>query len=598
MSASSHKKDLYVGTDLHRWWKEAVVYQIYPASFLDSNGDGWGDVPGITQKLDYLKSLGVDVVWISPIYKSPQADMGYDIADYEDIDPSYGTLADVDNMIKEIKKRGMKLVMDLVVNHTSEEHAWFLDSRSSKESSKRDWYIWKPAKYDADGNRQPPNNWAQILGEANSAWTWDEKTQEYYLSLFTPEQPDLNWENPDVREAVKHVLRFWLDRGASGFRMDVINLISKVQTFPDAPITVKDNKYQRGDKYFANGPRLHEWLQELRRDVLSKYDTLTVGEMPFVRDDDEVIKVVGANRGELNMIFVFDLVDIDNIPGDFKYTLYPWDGRDFKKIVNKFQRLMLDRDGWNSLYVENHDQPRSVSRFTDDSDEWREYGAKLLCLMQTTLAGTLYVYQGEEIGMRNVPKEWKPEEYKDIESINFFKKYRDLYPNNPEKQALAAEIMQRKARDSARTPMQWNATAQAGFTTGKPWMRVNDDYPTINTEVQLSNPTPSPGMLSVHAFWKRALECRKENKDVFVYGDFEMLDMDDRQVVAYRRWSEKSAFITVFNLSGKKVVWCKMGDLKVKKWVAGNYDERELEGRAKSGEVELRPWEAVLGMLE
>lgn len=348
--------------------------------------------------------------------------MGYDIADYEDIDPSYGTLADVDNMIKEIKKRGMKLVMDLVVNHTSEEHAWFLESRSSKESPKRDWYIWKPAKYDADGNRQPPNNWAQILGEANSAWTWDEKTQEYYLSLFTPEQPDLNWENPDVREAVKNVLRFWLDRGASGFRMDVINLISKVQTFPDAPVTVKDNKYQRGDRYFANGPRLHEWLKELRRDVLDKYDTLTVGEMPFVRDDEEVIKVVGTNRGELNMIFVFDLVDIDNIPGDFKYTLYPWDVREFKRIVNHFQRLMLDRDGWNSLFVENHDQPRSISRYTSDSDEWREYGAKLLCLMQTTLAGTLYVYQGEEIGMRNVPKEWKPEEYKDVESINFFKK--------------------------------------------------------------------------------------------------------------------------------------------------------------------------------
>lgn len=349
--------------------------------------------------------------------------MGYDIADYEDIDPSYGTLADVDNLISQVKKRGMKLVMDVVVNHTSEEHAWFLDSRSSKDSKKRDWYIWKPAKYDADGNRQPPNNWAQILGEANSAWTWDEKTQEYYLSLFTPEQPDLNWEKPDVRAAVHDILRFWLDRGVSGFRMDVINLISKVQTFPDAPISVTDNKYQPGDKYFANGPRLHEWLKDLHEDVLSKYDTLTVGEMPFVRDEDEVIKVVGEQSGELNMIFNFDLVDIDNVPGDFKYTLNPWDARDLKKIINRLQRLMLERDGWNTLYVENHDQPRSVSRYTDDSDQWRDYGAKLLCLMQTTLAGTLYVYQGEEIGMRNVPNEWGPEEYKDIESINFFKKY-------------------------------------------------------------------------------------------------------------------------------------------------------------------------------
>ncbi|KAG9194830.1 oligo-1,6-glucosidase [Alternaria panax] len=565
MSTVAQKTDLYVGTDKHRWWKEAVVYQIYPASFLDSNGDGWGDVPGITQKLDYLKDLGVDVIWVSPIYKSPQADMGYDIADYEDIDPSYGTLADVDNLINEVKKRDMRLVMDLVVNHTSEEHAWFLDSRSSKASSKRDWYIWKPAKYDAEGNRHPPNNWAQILGEANSAWTWDETTQEYYLSLFTPEQPDLNWETPDVRAAVHNILRFWLDRGVSGFRMDVINLISKVQTFPDADVSVKNNKYQPGAKYYANGPRLHEWLKELRREVLSKYDTLTVGEMPFVRDEDEVIQVVGAENEELNMIFVFDLVDIDNVPGDFKYTLQPWDARDLKKIVNRLQRLMLERDGWNSLYVENHDQPRSVSRYTDDSDEWREYGAKLLCLMQTTLAGTLY---------------------------------RNQYPDDAEKQALAAKIMQRKARDSARTPMQWDSSVQAGFTSGKPWMRVNDDYPNINAAAQLANPKPLPGMFSVHEFWKRGLQCRKENKDVFVYGDFKMLDMEDQKVVAYRRWSEKNAFITVLNLSGEQVMWEKMGDLKVKKWVAGNYDERYLDEKAKNGKLELRPWEAMLGMLE
>ncbi|CAO2654991.1 Nn.00g117240.m01.CDS01 [Neocucurbitaria sp. VM-36] len=595
-SVARTKKDLYVGTDKHRWWKEAVVYQV--ASFLDSNGDGWGDVPGITQKLDYLKDLGVDVIWVSPIYKSPQADMGYDIADYEDIDPSYGTLADVDGLIKEAKKRDMKLVMDLVVNHTSNEHAWFLDSRSSKDSAKRDWYIWKPAKYDVDGSRQPPNNWAQILGEANSAWTWDEKTGEYYLSLFTPEQPDLNWENPAVREAVHNILRFWLDRGASGFRMDVINLISKVQTFPDADVVVKDNKYQPGDKYYANGPRLHEWLKELNHNVLSKYDTITVGEMPFVRDEDEIMKVVGAESKELNMIFSFDLVDIDNVPGDFKFTLHPWDARDLKRILNRLQRLMLERDGWNSLFVENHDQPRSISRYTDDSDEMREYGAKLLCLMQTTLAGTLYVYQGEEIGMRNVPESWEPEEYKDIESINFFKKYRDLYPNDPAKQALARKILQRKARDSARTPMQWDDSTQAGFTSGKPWMRVNDDYKEINATAQLSKPTPSPGTLSVHAFWKRALANRKKEKDVFVYGDFEMLDMDDKKVVAYRRWSEKEAFITVLNLSGEEVAWEKLGDLKVKKWVAGNYDERELDRRALSGKVELRPWEGVLGVLE
>ncbi|KAF1350586.1 glycoside hydrolase [Lizonia empirigonia] len=591
MSTSQQtKKDLYVGTDKHRWWKEAVVYQVYPASFKDTNGDGWGDVPGIEEKLDYLKNLGVDVIWVSPIYKSPQADMGYDIADYEDIDPSYGTLQDVDNLIKELKKRDMKLVMDLVVNHTSNEHAWFVDSRSSKDSSKRDWYIWKPAKYDADGNRQPPNNWAQILGEANSAWTWDEKSQEYYLSLFTPEQPDLNWENPVVREAVHDVLRFWLDRGASGFRMDVINLISKVQSFGDAEIIVKDNKYQPGHKLYANGPRLHEFLKDINREVLSKYDTLTVGEMPFVRDEDEITRGVGAENEELNMIFAFDIVDIDNVPGDFKYTLHPWNAQDLKEIINRLQRLMLERDGWNSIFIENHDQPRSVSRYTDDSDEYREYGAKLLCLMQTTLAD----WHAKR------PSSWEPSEYKDIESINFFKKYQAMYPGDEEKQALARKIMQKKSRDNARTPVQWTDEAHAGFTSAnaKPWMRVNDDYKTVNAKAQLENATPSPGTLSVHAFWKRGLECRKENKDVFVYGDFELLDPEDKKVVAYKRWSAKNAFVTVLNLSGEKLTWDKLGDLKVKKWVAGNYDEREIDGKAKSGELDLRPWEALLGMLE
>ncbi|CAI6342227.1 unnamed protein product [Periconia digitata] len=599
MSVSkSGKSGLYVGKDKHRWWKEAVVYQIYPASFLDSNADGWGDVPGITSKLDYLKELGVDVIWISPIYKSPQADMGYDIADYEDIDPSYGTLADVDNLIKEIKKRDMKLVMDLVVNHTSNEHAWFLDSRSSKDSPKRDWYIWKPAKYDADGNRQPPNNWAQILGEANSAWTWDETTQEYYLSLFTPEQPDLNWENPDVRQAVHDVLRFWLDRGCAGFRMDVINLISKVQEYPDAEVTVPSNKYQPGDKFFANGPRLHEYLKEINQKVLSKYDTLTVGEMPFVRDEDEIIRVVGADSGELNMIFAFDLVDIDNVPGDFKFTLHPWNARDLKRIVNRLQRLMLERDGWNSLFVENHDQPRSVSRYTDDSDEFREYGAKLLCLMQTTLAGTLYVYQGEEIGMRNVPPSWEPEEYKDIESINFFKKYATLYPNDPSKQAYARKVMQRKARDNARTPIQWDSTApNAGFTSpsSTPWMRVNDDYPTVNVAAQFADPNPST---SVFAFWKRGLDNRKKHKDVFVYGDFGLVDEANEKVVAYKRWSEDTEVLVVLNFSGEEVQWSGIGDLKVKKWWAGNYEDGKLGEKERSGSLKLRPWEGAIGELE
>ncbi|KAF2650586.1 glycoside hydrolase family 13 protein [Lophiostoma macrostomum CBS 122681] len=606
------QKSFYVGVDKHRWWKEATVYQIYPASFLDTNGDGWGDVPGITRKLDYIKDLGVDVIWVSPIYKSPQADMGYDIADYEDIDPSYGTLADVDNLIKEIKARDMKLIMDLVVNHTSDQHAWFLDSRSSKFSSKRDWYIWKPAKYSSDGTRLPPNNWAQILGEANSAWTWDPYTEEYYLSLFTPEQPDLNWENPAVRTAVHAILRFWLDRGCSGFRMDVINLISKVTSYPDAPIAVPSHTYQPGAAYYANGPRLHEYLREIHDKVLSKYDTLTVGEMPFVRDEDEILKVVGAEAGELNMIFAFDIVDIDNVPGDFKFTLHEWDARDLKKVTKRLQRLMLERDGWNSVFVENHDQPRSVSRYTDDSTHaLRELGAKLLCLMQTTLAGTLFVYQGEELGMRNVPDTWDIQEYKDIESQNFWNKYKELYPGDAEKEKLARKILQKKARDNARTPMPWNkdGKTQGGFTKEgvQPWMRAHPDFEVLSAEEQKERPEPEDGRLSVLQFWKRGLANRKKHREVFVYGDFELVESADeeseKKVVAWRRWSADEAFIFIGNFNGEEVQWKGLQDRKwrVKKWVAGNYNEQELETRNLEQEekegVRLRAWEGLLGVV-
>jgi oligo-1,6-glucosidase len=425
-----------------KWWKEACVFQIYPASFQSTGAGsvpGWGDIKGITSRLDYLKHLGIDVLWVSPIFKSPQADMGYDISDYKDIDPRYGTLDDVDELIAGLKKRGMKLVMDLVVNHTSDQHDFFVESRSSKQNPKRDWYHWQPAKYDKDGNRQPPNNWAMILGEANSAWTWDETTNMYYLSLFTAEQPDLNWENPAVREAVHDVLRFWLERGASGYRMDVINHISKVPGYPDAPIQSPNSKYQPGYKMYCNGPRMHEYLHSMYKDVISKYDAMTVGEMPFVNDVDDIIKAVGADREELNEIFIFDIVNVDNDETGFRMTLRDIDVAEIREITNKWQRTMIERNGWNSVFIENHganhprnayrqgltmetDNPRSVSRYTDDNEKYRDLGAKLLCLMQTTLGGTLYVYQGEELGMKNMPIEYGPEEYLDIESQNYWHK--------------------------------------------------------------------------------------------------------------------------------------------------------------------------------
>lgn len=523
--------------------------------------------------------------------------MGYDISDYKDIDPAYGKLEDVDELLTQLKERSMKLMMDLVVNHTSDQHAWFLDSRSSKDSKYRDFYIWKPPRFDKDGTRHPPNNWAQILGDANSAWTWDEKTQEYFLSLFTPEQPDLNWENPKVRDAVHDVLRFWLDRGASGFRMDVINLISKVQTFPDAEITDPHSEYQSGHKFYANGPRLHEYLHELNQKVLSKYDTITVGEMPYVTDQDEVLRVVGEEREELNMIFVFEIVDIDNAPGGGRMSLHDWTTKDLRQIVSKWQNAMRERGGWNSVFIENHDNPRSISRYVDDSPAYRELGAKLLAMMQTTLSGTLYIYQGEEFGMGNVPASWPPEEYKDVESINYWRKMNDLYPGDDEKLRYARHVMQKMARDNARTPVQWNAGPNAGFCKEgiKPWMRVNDDYKTVNAEASRSGKDADD--FSIWQFWQRGLANRKKHKDVFVYGDFKQLGDDDNDIFAYRRASKDEAFVVVLNFSGKELSWTIPEEARVKKWVASNYPSGEAE-KSVDGAVHLKAWEALLAVAD
>ncbi|KAF6234433.1 hypothetical protein HO173_007466 [Letharia columbiana] len=579
------------------WWKEAVIYQVYPSSFLDTNGDGWGDVKGITSKLDYLQQLGVDVVWVSPIYKSPQKDMGYDIADYKSIDPIYGTIEDVDNLVSELKKRGMKLMMDLVVNHTSDEHEWFRQSRSSLTNPNRSWYIWKKPKRDAAGNPLPPNNWSQILGEANSAWTYDAKTDEYYLSLFTPEQPDLNWENPEVRAAVHDVMKFWLERGACGYRMDVINLISKDQRFPDAePALGPDRRYHPGSQYYVNGPRMHEYLQEIKHKVLQKFGAITVGEMPGVSDINEIIRTVGSKSGELNMIFIFDVVEIDTQPGNVRMTLHEWSVKDLAKAVSKWQRAMLEHDGWNSVFVENHDNPRSVSRYCDDSDAYREHGAKLLALMQTTLSGTLFVYQGEELGMRNVPKSWDiMKEYKDIESINFWKKSRELYGNDPKRLAEERKVLEKKSRDHARTPMQWNGGANAGFCESgvEPWMRVNDDYKEVNAEKQQS--ADDEEELSTWQFWQRGLANRKAHSDCFVYGDFHAVGPESDEVFAYLRLGKKSGkWLVVLNFSGKKVDWNIPDELKVEGWMAGNYQKGKPDKRMERS-VGLRPWEGVLG---
>ncbi|KAH6641956.1 alpha-glucosidase [Boeremia exigua] len=562
------------------WWKESVVYQIYPASFRDTNHDGHGDVRGITESLNYLKTLGV--------YKSPQIDMGYDISDYKDIDPKYGTLADVDELISELRQRDMKLMMDLVVNHTSDQHDWFLESRSGTNSLKRDWYIWRKGKKDLDGNIHPPNNWCRTLDTTESAWEWDQKSQEYYLSIFSREQPDLNWESEDVREAVHDIMRFWLDRGVSGFRMDVIDHISKVQSFPDAKTVIPGQDYQPGGEYFANGPRMDEFLHEMRQ-VLDNYDTITVGEMPFINDEDEIIRTVGL-QGSLNMIFLFELLNLDNQPGHSKWSYQEWSASDMARIHERTQLLMIEKDGWNAIFCENHDSPRSISRFADDSDEWREKAAKMICTKHTTLGGTEYIYQGEELGMRNIPPDWPITEYKDIETQRYWRAASHQYANNYRKLDYARRLIQLKARDHTRTPMQWDASSNAGFCKEgvKPWMRVNDDYHYVNVQAQAENPQ------SVLSYWKRCIELRKTHKDVFVYGGFEILDSKNKDVVAFRRFSAEESWITITNFTGNHLEWSGFGNHTVKEWIIGNYplsDHRIGAGHT----IDLKPWEGTIG---
>ncbi|KEQ68226.1 alpha-glucosidase [Aureobasidium namibiae CBS 147.97] len=562
------------------WWKECVVYQIYPASFQDTNDDGFGDVNGITSRLDYLKELG--------IYKSPQIDMGYDISDYTDIDHRYGTLADVDNLIAQLGKREMKLMMDLVVNHTSDQHSWFLDSRSSTDHPKRDWYFWRKGKVDKDGRRMPPNNWCRILDTTKSAWQWDEKTQEYYLSLFSPEQPDLNWENSDVRDTVHSIIRFWLERGVCGFRMDVIDHISKTPDFPDAEKTIPGQYYQPGNAFYANGPRLYEYLGEIRT-VLDEYDTITVGEMPFINDEDEIIRTVGM-QGPLNMIFLFKILNMDNSPGQSKWSYQEWDATDMKRIHDQTQNLMIKRGGWNAVFTENHDGPRSISRFADDSDQWREFSAKMLCTKSITLGGTEYVYQGQELGMRNIPRDWAIGEYKDVESQNYWEAASIQYANNHRKLDWARALLQLKARDHTRTPMQWNSSPHAGFCKShiKPWMRVNDDYPNVNAARQV------PDTESVLSYWKRCLKFRREHKDVFIYGGFQILDPEDKDVVAFRRFTDDECFVTVTNLTGKHKEYLGLREVDVQEWIIGNY-ELGSHNQNSNDLLRLRPWEGAIG---
>ncbi|MCL6547555.1 MAG: alpha-glucosidase [Alicyclobacillus sp.] len=514
------------------WWKEAVVYQIYPRSFKDSNGDGIGDLPGILEKLDHLSWLGIDVVWLCPVYDSPNDDNGYDIRDYRAILQEYGTMDDFRRLLNELHARGIRLVMDLVVNHTSDEHPWFREAQSGRDSPYRDYYIWS----------LQPNNWASFFG--GSAWQWHEQTGMYYLHLFSVKQPDLNWENPRVRREVHEIMRFWLDQGVDGFRMDVINAISKVPGFPDAPPVVP-GELRWGGAYFLNGPRVHEYLQEMYRDVLSHYDVMTVGETLSVTPE-QALEYVGEDRNELNMVLQFELMDLDAGPGG-KWDVRKWRLSELKRIVSRWQTALAGR-GWNALYLSNHDQPRAVSRFGNDGP-YRVQSAKMLGTLLLTLQGTPFIYQGEELGMTNAPVE-RIEDCRDIETLNWYREQREQ--GQPEEELLA--VIRRKGRDNARTPMQWSNSLHAGFTTGTPWIPVNPNYACIHAEGQYRDPD------SVAAHYRRLIQLRKRHP-VLVYGDFTLLDPDDESVFSFTRRLGEAEAVVILNFTDASRTWMSFADL-------------------------------------
>ena len=499
------------------WWKEAVIYQIYPRSFMDSNGDGIGDLCGITSRLDYLAELGIDVIWLSPVYSSPNDDNGYDISDYRDIMKDFGKMEDFDHLLAEAHKHNIKIVMDLVVNHTSDEHAWFIESRKSKDNPYRDYYIWKEPR---DGGA--PNNWQSCF--SGSAWEKDDATGMYFLHLFSKKQPDLNWENPKVRDEVFDMMNWWCEKGIDGFRMDVISMISKDPDYPDGP--VKDGLYGDLMPYVCNGPHVHEYLQEMNRRVLSKYDLLTVGEAAGVTVD-EAKKYANEEGTELNMVFHFEHTDAVSNKGSVvgKWTTRKPVLDDIRPIMNKWQ-TELEGKAWNSLYWDNHDQPRAVSRFGDDStEEFRVLSAKMLATCLHMMKGTPYIYQGEEIGMTNT-RFRSVEDCRDIEEINAYRQYvTDHHMVSSEEMLKCFETV---ARDNARTPMQWNSEKNAGFSTGTPWIPVNPNYTDINAEKALADPD------SVFYYYQKLIRLRHETP-VIVYGVFEPLLTDDHNVYAWRR---------------------------------------------------------------
>ena len=550
-----------------RWWKESVVYQIYPRSFCDSNGDGIGDLNGITGKLDYLKELGIDVIWLSPVYKSPNDDNGYDISDYQAIMDEFGTMEDFDRMLATAHEKGIKIMMDLVVNHTSDEHKWFIESRKSTDNPYRDYYIWRPAKEDGS----LPNNWGSCF--SGPAWEYDKTTDMYFLHLFSKKQPDLNWDNPAVRQDVFDMMNWWLKKGVDGFRMDVISLISKEPGLPDKEPGI--NGYATFN-VSANGPHVHEYLQEMRQKALNNADTITVGECSGVTLE-EAKKYARSDEKELNMVFQFEHMDVDSDEKAGKWTTRKMDLRNLKKILTRWQKGLQDI-AWNSLYWENHDQPRSVSRFGNDSDEYREISAKMLATCIHMMQGTPYVYQGEELGMTNCPFNTL-DNFRDLESINAFHELTEQGKMTEEDMMAAIGY---KGRDNARTPMQWDDSAYAGFSTANPWIMVNPNYTKINARDQVNRED------SVFKYYQKLIKLRHES-ELIVYGTYDLILDDDKDIYAYIRTLGDEKLIVYCNFSENTREVELPEEFTNKKVLISNYSDAKANQK-----ITLRPYEAIV----
>lgn len=547
------------------WWKEAVIYQIYPRSFMDSNGDGIGDLRGIISRLDYLKYLGIDVIWLSPIYQSPNDDNGYDISDYQAIMDEFGTMEDFDELLAGAHDRGIRIVMDLVVNHTSDEHKWFLESKKSRDNEYRDYYIWREGR-DA---QTPPNNWGSCFG--GSAWQYDKETAMYYLHLFSKKQPDLNWDNVKVRQSVFDMMTWWCEKGIDGFRMDVISMISKTKEMPDGKV---NGLYGDFGPYCIHGPNVHKYLQEMNEKVLSKYDIMTVGETAGVTT--ELAKqYAGEDAGELNMVFQFEHVEGDGKYGKWTDQKVPL--TTLKKTLSRWQTELYDK-AWNSLFWDNHDQPRAVSRFGDDRPMFREVSAKMLATCLHMLQGTPYIYQGEELGMTNYPFQ-SPNDFRDIESINAYKEW---CADGPLSHEEFWPCIIAKSRDNARTPMQWDDTVNAGFTTGTPWIAVNPNYGEINAKTETANPG------SVFHYYKKLIALRKENP-VMVYGKYEPLLEDSEELFVYTRTLAEEKLLVVCSFCDRDTVFAIPDEFAAAHCLISN-----MENTYNKPEIILKPYEAFV----